>query len=150
MLRDWLAKRASLMFWLGCGAFADGVALVVAIGLKTGGLLQDSLNFRWNYWVASWHLWEAHPWLGVGWGSFGNSYLKYRFAVQAEEIKDPHNLLIHFLTETGVIGATLLVAWLGRSWYEMTRRWRRALRRSKPAASSPWPPRWPVDFSCCG
>lgn len=119
--RAWLTLRAKTLFWAGCGLFVLGTATVVGIGLKTGGLIQDSLNFRWNYWVASWQLWLARPICGVGWSSFGDAYLKYRLPVAAEEIKDPHNVLVHFLTETGVVGLVLLIAWLGRSWFEMTR-----------------------------
>jgi len=119
--RKRLAERQRLFFWCDCGVFALGVAVVVSIGLKTGGLIQDSLNFRWNYWVASWKVFLEHKWIGVGWSSFADAYLKHRLPVATEEIKDPHNFLIHFLVETGLIGLMLVVAWLGRSWYEMTR-----------------------------
>ena len=61
-----------------------------------------------------------HPLLGVGWGNFGLSYLAHRLPEAAEEIKDPHNFVIRFLTELGFIGATLCVGWLMRVAWEIT------------------------------
>ena len=119
--RAWLARRSKLAYGLGVAAVLVGVVVILAIGLSTGGLIQDSLNFRWNYWVASWHMFLAKPLLGVGWTNFGNSYLAYRLPVAAEEIKDPHNLWIRFATETGAVGLVLAVAWMAMAMREATR-----------------------------
>ena len=38
----------------------------------------------------------------------------------SEEIKDPHNFLIRALTELGIVGAAMFLAWLMRAWWEWT------------------------------
>lgn len=119
--RDLLARQSKLLFGIGLGCVVIGLAAVIGIGLSTGGLLHDSLNFRWNYWIASWKLFLDNQLLGVGWGSFGNAYLIYRLPVATEEIKDPHNLFVKFATETGVVGLSLAIVWLIRSAWEITR-----------------------------
>jgi O-antigen ligase len=119
--RDLLTRRSKLFFGIGLIVVVLGLVAVLCIGLSTGGLLHDSLSFRWNYWVASWKLFLDNKLLGVGWGSFGNAYLAYRLPVATEEIKDPHNLFVKFATETGVIGLGLVIAWLLRSAQEITR-----------------------------
>jgi hypothetical protein len=134
--RDLLARRSRLAYAIGVVLFLLGVAAVVAIGMKTGGLLHDSLTFRWNYWVASWHLFQTHPWTGVGWANFGPHYLAYRLPVAAEEIKNPHNLFVSFATEIGVIGLALVVAWLARALWEVTRPV--TPRGTSAVANQPW------------
>ncbi len=119
--RETLSRRSRLLFAIGCGAVLLGIAAVVAIGLTTGGLFHDSLTFRWNYWIASWALFKQHVLTGVGWSNFGNNYLAFRMPIASEEIRDPHNLFVKFMTETGVIGLALATAWLGRLAWEMTR-----------------------------
>jgi tetratricopeptide (TPR) repeat protein len=63
----------------------------------------------------------AKPYVGVGWDNFGQHYLAYRLPAAAEEIQDPHNFLLRFLTELGIVGAVLVIAWQARLWWEMTR-----------------------------
>jgi hypothetical protein len=82
---------------------------------------------------------------GVGWENFGPHYLRDRLPVASEEIRDPHNFLIRFFVELGGIGGALLVAWLIRLWWELTR------PISPPATLNP-PPKTPrfgqVLFLC--
>lgn len=141
-LHEWLAKRSALAYGIGVGVVLLGIVAILAVGLTTGGLIQDSLNFRWNYWVASWHMFLAKPLLGVGWTNFGNSYLAYRLPVAAEEIKDPHNLWVRFATETGAIGLMLAVAWMAMALREATRP-----ISPRVAATPTFVPAWnPIQF----
>jgi O-antigen ligase len=114
-----IVRRRKAVYILGCIVAVAGVLLVIGIGLTTGGLLHDSLTFRWRYWVGSFALLRTHPWIGVGWENFGASYLAHRLPQAVEEIKDPHNLLVRFATETGVVGLALLILWLARSAWEL-------------------------------
>lgn len=114
-----IASRLRLSFSAGIATVLAGGAAVIAVGTATGGLVHPSLTFRWNYWVASYALFKANFSYGVGWTNFGPSYLRYRLPQAAEEIRDPHNLLIHFATETGVVGLALVLAWLLRSVWEL-------------------------------
>ncbi len=119
--RDLLAKRSRTFFAIALAAAILTAIAIVGIGLSTGGLVHDSLTFRWHYWVGSWELAKHHPLLGVGWSNFGTAYLPFRLPIASEEIKDPHNLFVKFATETGVVGLLLVMAWIARSAWEVSR-----------------------------
>ncbi|MGH7214008.1 MAG: hypothetical protein ACREIT_04525, partial [Tepidisphaeraceae bacterium] len=63
----------------------------------------------------------AHPIAGVGWANFGYHYLGERLPEASEEIKDPHNLFVRAFVELGLMGGVLIIAWLTRTWWELTR-----------------------------
>jgi O-antigen ligase len=122
LLRGWLGRNARLAYALGVGVVLLAIAAVVGHGLYHGTLPTDSLAFRWRYWVASAKLFARHPLLGVGWENFGPHYLSVRLPVAAEEIKDPHDFIVRFATELGVVGLVLLVAWMLTLWWDLTTR----------------------------
>jgi O-antigen ligase/tetratricopeptide (TPR) repeat protein len=121
LLRGWLPRHARLAYALGLGAVALATVAVVGHGLYHGTLFHDSLTFRWRYWVAAARMVAAHPFTGVGWENFGPHYLAARLPIAAEEIKDPHNFVMRFATELGGVGLVLLLAWLLRLAWELTR-----------------------------
>ena len=129
-LRGLMLRKRPAVFALIVAAVLLGVGVVVGVGLATGTLPQDSLAFRWNYWVGGWGVWSDRPLLGVGFANFGDAYLLHRRPVAAEEVKDPHNLLVRFFAETGLIGGLLAVAWLAWTGWEL-------MRRVKPTADEP-------------
>jgi hypothetical protein len=99
--------------------FATGWLTVVAVtsvvagwGMLKGGLPHPSLDFRWQYWTASAAMFGDHPWTGVGAENFGNHYTAYKPITSPEEVKNPHNLLVQFATEYGVLGLVAVVALL--------------------------------------
>lgn len=120
VLRRALEKHSRVAFGAGVAGVVVAGAAVVGHGLYHGTLFQDSLTFRWRYWVAAARLFAAHPLAGVGWDNFGAHYLAYRLPVAAEEIKDPHNFLVRFATELGAVGLALVVVWLLALWWELT------------------------------
>lgn len=120
-LRRWLGQHSRLGYVIGVGAVLLGIAAVVGHGLYHGGLPSDSLNFRWRYWVGSAKLFQHHPLLGVGWNNFGNNYLSTRLVAAAEEIKDPHNFVLKFVLELGLVGGVLAAGWLLWMWWDLTR-----------------------------
>src|SRR5207302_3966732 len=79
------------------------------------------MTFRWHYWVGAARVLREHPVLGVGWNNFGYHYLSHRLPQAPEEVKDPHNFLVRFFVELGLVGGLLLMAWLVLLWWEMTR-----------------------------
>jgi O-antigen ligase len=119
--REALGRGAKRFYWLGIGAVALAVAAVVGHGMFHHSLPGTSLAFRWNYWVGGMRMFAQHPLLGVGQDNFGLHYLSVRLPQASEEVKDPHNFFVKFLTELGVVGGVLCVAWLGRMGWEMTR-----------------------------
>jgi O-antigen ligase len=138
--RPMLARRHAI-FFAACVVIIFAIAgIVIGYGLTHGNLVNDSLSFRWRYWVGSARLIAHHPLLGVGWNNFGDQYLAYREAIAAEEIKDPHNLFVRVVAELGVVGGVLLTAWLATMWWELTRPQTNSLeddRQSKPSYTRP-------------
>ncbi|HSZ57336.1 MAG TPA: O-antigen ligase family protein [Tepidisphaeraceae bacterium] len=118
--RDWISARSRRLYWITIVAFVIGIVAVMGHGLKHGSLFQLSLTYRWQYWVGAARLLVHHPWLGVGWGNFGQSYLGFRLPQAVEEIKDPHNFLIRALVELGIPGGLLMLVWMLRLWWELT------------------------------
>ncbi|MGD1276738.1 MAG: O-antigen ligase family protein [Tepidisphaeraceae bacterium] len=116
-----LANHWGRWFWATVAAVGAAMAAVVGYGLVRHGLPTASLNFRWRYWVAAWHILLRHPIRGVGWDNFGQHYLGARLPAAAEEVRDPHDFLVRFFVELGVIGGVLLLAWIIRLWWELSR-----------------------------
>ncbi len=124
MYRRQLAMHHRGVFLTCAGAIVFLILAVAGHGVYHHGLFpghfSNSLDFRWKYWVASAHIFAEHPWVGVGWSNFGLYYLAHRLPEAAEEIKDPHNFLIRFFVELGVVGGALCIAWLTRLAWELT------------------------------
>ena len=116
-----LARQATGCFWIGVAAVGLLILAVVGHGLRHHGLPTDSLNFRWRYWVASWRIFQRHPVRGVGWDNYYLYYLRDRLYSASEEIRDPHNFVVRFFVELGTVGGVLMLAWMGRLWWELTR-----------------------------
>lgn len=101
---------------------AAGLAIPICYGLVKRTLPTLSLAYRWQYWTASYSMFEDHPLTGVGAGNFGYHYLRYKLPEAEEEISSPHNFIVQGLTELGLFGGVglllLVVAifyWLARS-----------------------------------
>jgi O-antigen ligase len=122
LARPWLARHARLAYAAAVGLVLFAGAAAVGHGLYHGTLFHSSLTFRWRYWAAAAKVFAAHPLIGVGWENFGPHYLAVRLPAASEEIKDPHNFLVRFATELGVVGLVLCVAWLLWTGWELTQR----------------------------
>jgi|GEM_PF-729736 len=118
--RAGLAEHSLRLFGMAGIVVLIGTAATIGYGIAFGRLPTASLFFRWRYWVAAARMHMAFPFLGVGWNNFGAHYLQYRLTDAAEEVQDPHNFVLRFITELGMIGGMLAIAWLGRLWWEMT------------------------------
>lgn len=121
LTRKWLASHQGLVFAISVGLVLLGITSVVAIGLTSGGLPGDSVNFRWRYWVGSWHVFETSPTLGVGYAAFAQPYLAHRLPEAAEEIIDPHNLFVRLAVELGWVGLLAGVIGIALAAWAMTR-----------------------------
>ena len=116
-----MARHAKKFYVLGVAIFVLAIAAVIGHGLAHGSLIHSSLTFRWHYWIGSLRIFKSHPLLGVGWNNFGAYYLAARLPKAPEEIKDPHNFLVRFFTELGLVGGILVILWQLRLWWELTR-----------------------------
>lgn len=100
------------MQWLvGAGWFSPaGRESVTAVErLFTGAA---SINDRIGAWRAAWVIALEHPLLGAGWGAFAANFYDYAAGHDAPAglYNNAHNIVLHLFAETGLVGATLLLA----------------------------------------
>lgn len=79
----------------------------------------ESVDARKLLWSAAWGISQRSPWLGVGFGRFGDAYLLHR-PLEPENLRkrsrrpeDPHSEPLKVLSETGWIGLFLWSLWIG-------------------------------------
>lgn len=63
-------------------------------------------NGRYQFWQAAWHAAQAHPWGGIGPGTF--EFWWERHATSDGFIRNAHSLYFETLAETGIVGLALL------------------------------------------
>lgn len=113
--RNWFVRRERVLL-VGWMLVLAAIAAAVVIGFVRGGLPGASLDFRWRYWTASLDMFADHWATGVGAENFGDNYLGYKPITSPEEIKNPHNVLVHVATEYGALGlAGVLIMLVGGS-----------------------------------
>ncbi len=64
----------------------------------------NSSLVRWQYWLASAHMYRDHRLTGIGPGNFVYFYPRYKSAAAMETVTDPHNFLLSILTQYGPVG----------------------------------------------
>lgn len=127
----WIGATMGLMLWFFGTRFTKlhrvhfrvvTAALIIA-GVVGWGLFQfggldrqvlteapKSLQYRLNYWAATWKMIKDHPWLGVGLGQFRANYLFDKLPEASEEISDPHNLFLDTAANGGIAALIGLLA----------------------------------------
>lgn len=122
--KHWVNVHRRMAVFAGCVLFLIGIAGTYVYGVTTGGLPGSSLNFRWQYWLASAKLIVDHVWFGVGRENFGRHYLQYKSIESSEEISNPHNFFVQIFSEQGILGLLASVVLLIVVTRIMTRRGR--------------------------
>ena len=73
----------------------------------------ESVTDRINLWRAAWSMWLENPLGGVGWGVFSARYFDFMTGADAPGafslFHNAHNIVLHFLAETGLTGTSILV-----------------------------------------
>lgn len=67
---------------------------------------QDITSNRTNLWIHAWNVFLQNPLFGIGWGNFNDSIIG---AVTVYTKMDTHNIYLQLLSETGIIGTTLIL-----------------------------------------
>jgi Tfp pilus assembly protein PilF len=73
--------------------------------------LLSGVGNRYDYWRIAWRVWREHPVLGVGAGNYPRPY--YEMRATGEDIEQPHSVELQALSELGLVGALLLLGFLG-------------------------------------
>jgi O-Antigen ligase len=73
--------------------------------------LLSGAGHRYDYWRIAWQVWRENPVLGVGAGNYARSYYERR--ATTEDIEQPHSIELQALSELGLVGALLLVGFIG-------------------------------------
>jgi hypothetical protein len=83
---------------------------------------------RISYWVTGWHIFNQHPWLGVGLGNAGLFFLdqmpasgwaSYEIRTALTSLPQPPNIKsfwVRLLAETGLVGFSIFLAWFYILW----------------------------------
>ena len=111
-----VTRRNRATFFTLAGVAAAGLALLVVVLLAGGGatdrlagVFTPATAARLNLWGASWDAFAAHPVLGVGVDRLPEWMTSVR-----EPYVHAHNLVLHALSTTGVLGAAIYLAyWAG-------------------------------------
>jgi hypothetical protein len=92
----------------------------------------NSFAIRLNVWRATLQMLRDHPVFGAGLSGFPKTVEPYRAGVGAQPLQYPHDILLNFWTETGVLGVVAF-GWLLVQGFRYTLRgWRRASQAWRP------------------
>lgn len=92
------------------------------------------------HWRAAWGMFSDHPWLGVGIGNYTLAYPAYALPQWSDPLGHAHNMYLHFLAETGLLGlVTYLMFWIAaivQAWRAIVQAWRGPRMNSRPGTQN--------------
>ena len=88
-----------------------------------GRLATVNSSSRWLWWKEAWHAFEDQPGRGTGAGTFELTHRLLR--MNNIVVTEPHNVPLQFLSETGIVGFLLLLAFLATAGLGVVRAVRR-------------------------
>lgn len=127
-----LAARARAALTVMLAGYLAVIAAAAVYGLGKGTLPHPSLAFRWYYWSAAGRAFQDAPLTGLGRENFVFAYTLHKPPESTEEVRNPHNLWLSLLVETGPLG---LIASVGLGMLLL----HTALRRLDPPEPAPRP-----------
>tara|TARA_B100000809_G_scaffold141929_1_gene139490 strand:- start:2177 stop:3196 length:1020 start_codon:yes stop_codon:yes gene_type:complete len=97
--RDWLRQRWKLLIAPAVIVLVAGI--VISLQFRDRGL--SSIGARLDYADSAVQMFAEHPAAGAGVGEFFPNHMRLKRA-GAEETRLPHNLLLYFLSQCGIVG----------------------------------------------
>lgn len=108
LLAEWIAALP----WLAPNA-------EYTTGLDRLFSLASTSSERLQLWQAAWHMFLEHPVLGVGWSNFAWTNFMLATSLPGVNLQGlyghSHNIILHLLAVTGVVGAAVLIV-MGGLW----------------------------------
>jgi len=108
--------------WLNSLVLADPASpgSFERVAALTGGYTEP----RWQAWLLAWRIFIDAPLTGAGMGAFAGTAFKTGLHPDLAGYiwTSPHNLVLHLLAETGIVGATLALGALVAWWWHAGRR----------------------------
>lgn len=109
LLRHRIAARPGRAAALFLGIQAAALVLLLGFGLARSTLPGASLAFRWEYWTAAGQAFAEAPLTGIGRENFAPPHMRFKPPNATEEVRNPHNLWISLLVETGPAGLLAVI-----------------------------------------
>jgi UDP-GlcNAc:undecaprenyl-phosphate GlcNAc-1-phosphate transferase len=94
-------------------------------GEQTASRLLSGAGNRYDYWRIAINTWRDNPFLGVGAGNYDEPYFLER--TTAEDVRQPHSLLLQVLSELGLPGLALVLLFFAGVAAGVRRHYRPAL-----------------------
>lgn len=115
--------QPSYRFWLpsilGFLGLLAGGGVMIGLAFYWGGLdiqvlteAGKSLQYRWEYWQATWQIIRHEPLWGCGPGLFRYAYTRFKLPQASEEIADPHHFLLEIWATAGTPAALTMLLFL--------------------------------------
>lgn len=125
LVRAKVGRRAIALAALAGAAGLLGAAMSLAwVGILDREVLTEttkSFSYRWEWWQGTMGVLEERPLLGVGFGGFGDYYLRHKLPFSSEEIKDPHHFVLEIAASAGLPAAAAYLALLAAVGWSILR-----------------------------
>jgi O-antigen ligase len=137
------------------GAYLGGIIPQATLQpvLEKAGLLNISFtrptndNFanseRLAHWLAGIHMFQDHPFLGVGIGNYPSAYSQYMLGIFTNSLGHAHNYYINIAAEAGILGLLTLLLFIAatfvaarRTYRTIQQRWQHIIALPSPVTES--------------
>jgi len=92
--------------------------LFIIVNQNRALLGKSSLHARFDYWIRATEIFSSNPFTGTGWGDFFHDYTKIKKFPGTEAPHDPHNIIMSFSSQCGIIGLFAIIALLLFTLYQ--------------------------------
>jgi O-antigen ligase len=128
-------RRRVVLLLAPLGVAAVGLALATQAEHPAVAQALTTLQYRLDYWSATFDILADHWATGVGLENFGSHYVEHKVPWAPEEVADPHNMVLSVWSTVGVAGLLALVL----VWATAVRVWSRFSSRAERGGSEPVP-----------
>jgi O-antigen ligase len=104
----WIVAGASALAGAGIFFGSSSVRRRILVEFQPGNR-NNTAELRWQLWRSAWNMLAHHPLFGAGLSGFKQVLQPYRVPEYREALIYPHNLVLNFWSETGLLGLAAFV-----------------------------------------